>query len=157
MLGISSRPCRYYIIIMICSFFFLKFWEKLCDISTPRCPLDNDQSATDGFGAKKAQVNFSNLVAVTSTVAAQQLARRAVRRGAGGSAQAAVAAIAVTSFRRNLRNYFGPNPSSERRSSVGEQQLTQTPGCVTFTPYTTLRSSALQPHARAAAAAAGDA
>ena len=44
--------------------------EKLCDISTPRCPLDNDQSATDGFGAKKAQVNFSNLVAVTSTVAA---------------------------------------------------------------------------------------
>ena len=130
----------------------------MCDISTPRCPLDNDQSATDGFGAKKAQVNFSNLVAVTSTVAAaQQLARRAVRRGAGGgSAQAAVAAIAVTSFRRNLRNYFGPNPSSERRSSVGEQQLAQTPGCVTFTPYTTLRSSALQPHARAAAAA-GDA
>ena len=78
-------------------------------------------------------------------------------RRAGGSAQAAVAAIAVTSFRRNLRNYFGPNPSSERRSSVGEQQLAQTPGCVTFTPYTTLRSSALLPHARAAAAAAGDA
>lgn len=89
----------------------------MCDISTPRCPLDNDQSATDGFGAKKAQVNFSNLVAVTSTVAAQQLAQRG---GGGGSAQAAVAAIAVTSFRRNLRNYFGPNPSSERRSSVGE-------------------------------------
>ena len=93
-------------------------------------------------------MNFSNLVAVTSTVAAQQLAQRG---GGGGSAQAAVAAIAVTSFRRNLRNYFGPNPSSERRSSVGEQQLAQTPGCVTFTPYTTLRSSALQPHARAAA------
>ena len=90
----------------------------MCDISTPRCPLDNDQSATDGFGAKKAQVNFSNLVAVTSTVAAQQLAQRG--GGGGGSAQAAVAAIAVTSFRRNLRNYFGPNPSSERRSSVGE-------------------------------------
>ena len=77
---------NYYIIIMICSFFFLKFWEKLCDISTPRCPLDNDQSATDGFGAKKAQVNFSNLVAVTSTVAAQQLARRAVWRGAAPAA-----------------------------------------------------------------------
>ena len=93
----------------------------MCDISTPRCPLDNDQSATDGFGAKKAQVNFSNLVAVTSTVAAQQLAQRGGGGGGGGgSAQAAVAAIAVTSFRRNLRNYFGPNPSSERRSSVGE-------------------------------------
>ena len=62
-------------------------------------------------------MNFSNLVAVTSTVAAQQLAQRG---GGGGGAQAAVAAIAVTSFRRNLRNYFGPNPSSERRSSVGE-------------------------------------
>ena len=65
-------------------------------------------------------MNFSNLVAVTSTVAAQQLAQRGGGGGGGGSAQAALAAIAVTSFRRNLRNYFGPNPSSERRSSVGE-------------------------------------
>ena len=65
-------------------------------------------------------MNFSNLVAVTSTVAAQQLAQRGGGGDGGGSAQAAVAAIAVNSFRRNLRNYFGPNPSSERRSSVGE-------------------------------------
>ena len=57
--------------ILIC---FFKSKEKIfVRFSTPRCPLDDDQSATDGFGAKKAQVNFWNLVAVTSTFTAAVL------------------------------------------------------------------------------------
>ena len=66
--------------------------------------LDDDQSATDGFGAKKAQVNFSNLVAVTLTVCCTQL--RTTRRHAASHG-------VLSSVSRNRRRHFFSSESAK--------------------------------------------
>ena len=146
----AAGRVNYYIIIMICRFFFSKVLGKIVRYFYAEVPSRQRPVGHWRIWGQKSPSEFFKLGGsdVDGRCTAASAACCAAWRGAGGSAQAAVAAIAVTSFRRNLRNYFGPNPSSERRSSVGEHSSRKRPVCVTFTPYTTL-SSALQPHARA--------